>query len=65
MSKEHQHGPVRRKRRGRPPKPEVSAEVVGDLCTEEGLRNLIDEWLVPMLVDEWLKGFQSGEQTDK
>lgn len=61
----HQQGSARAERRGRPPKPEVSLEVVDEPCTEEGLRNLIDEWLVPMLVDEWLKRFQLEEQADQ
>jgi hypothetical protein len=34
--------------------PEVSLVVETDLCKDVDLRNLIDDWIVPKMVDEWI-----------
>jgi hypothetical protein len=34
--------------------PEVSLAVEADLCKDVDLRNLIDVWIVPKMVDEWM-----------
>ena len=39
-----------RRQRTRPP---VSLVVEGELCDAD-LRNLIDSWIVPKMVDEWI-----------
>lgn len=44
-----------RKRQGRKhPHPEVSLAVDADLCNDVHIRNLIDDWIVPKMVDEWI-----------
>jgi hypothetical protein len=48
----------RRQRNAR--QPEVSLAVEADLCKDVDLRNLIDDWIVPKMVDEWIS--QTGAQ---
>ena len=34
---------------------EVTLEIVGSICDEAAMRGLIDDWLVPMIVDKIMK----------
>jgi len=34
---------------------EVALEIVGSICDEAAMRGLIDDWLVPMIVDKIMK----------
>lgn len=42
--------------------PQVSSVVVkGDLCDDAVCQNLVNDWIVPRLVDEWINQTQCPE----
>lgn len=40
--------------RRRKPRPEVSLAIEQSVCGDAGLRNLIDSWIVPKMIDDWI-----------
>jgi hypothetical protein len=46
---------IRSKRGRRKPLPEVSLAIKNDICKDADLRNLVETWIVPKLIEDWLK----------
>ena len=42
--------PVRRRKA----RPEVSLAIEQSVCNDADLRNLIDTWIVPKMIDDWI-----------
>lgn len=40
--------------RRRKPRPEVSLAIEKNICGDADLRNLIDTWIVPKMIDDWI-----------
>jgi hypothetical protein len=55
---------LRPRQRRRLQTPQASAVVNGDLGDDAVCRNLVNDWIVPHLVDEWIKQTQCTESSE-
>jgi hypothetical protein len=55
---------LRLRQRRRLQTPQASVVVDGELSDDPICRNLVNDWIVPHLVDEWIKQTQCAESTE-